>query len=576
MKIKYLSILSISAAILFLFTPSTQAGVNDFYFKTFDAKYSLSKDADNRSKLLVTETLVAEFPNINQNHGIERAIPNSYDGHPVNLQIQAVKKLDGSPWEYTTYSSNDNTVIRIGDASTYVRGEQTYIIEYSARDVTKNFESGDEFFWDINGTDWLVPINSAQASLTVDSSIVNSLDGRLKCFSGYAGSTESNCTISKFNDIIITQSTQTLQPNQNISMVVGFYPDTFSSYVAPPVPIWVWIFIFLVVPVFYIIIPIWVIIWGFKKWKLYGRDASKKTTLVPQYLPPKNISMLMSDVIINTKMRPKAVAAAIIDLAVRHYIKIWQVDKKFELELVKLPTQSDGHDAKIIDLLFGSKQQVGERVALDQLTSKYDNVIKISKDTYDEAISDTLMQDTRKLQNRMSLAGILLIIFGIFTFNIILIIASVALLIISYFMPARTAKGVELKTYLDGTKLYMQVAEEERLKLLQGPETAGRYNTSDSSQLIKLYERLLPLAVLYGIEKEWAETLAPIYAQQNQPSWYSNNNNVFNAAIFGSTISNFGTSTITTFSPPSNSSGSGFSGGGSSGGGGGGGGGGGW
>ena len=51
------------------------AGVDDFTFASFDAVYDLARDEAKRSMLTTTETLVAVFPDFDQNRGIRRAIP---------------------------------------------------------------------------------------------------------------------------------------------------------------------------------------------------------------------------------------------------------------------------------------------------------------------------------------------------------------------------------------------------------------------------------------------------------------------------------------------------------------------
>jgi uncharacterized membrane protein YgcG len=136
---------------------------------------------------------------------------------------------------------------------------------------------------------------------------------------------------------------------------------------------------------------------------------------------------------------------------------------------------------------------------------------------------------------------------------------------------------VALRDHLAGLEMYMKVAEAERLKVLQSPGGADRtpIDTSDGARMVRLYERVLPYAVLFGIEKEWTKTLEIAYADQAAvPDWYSGADGVFNAALLGSALSNFSHTTSTAFAPPAStsSSSSGFSsGGGFSGGGGGGG-----
>src|SRR6187399_2219239 len=50
------------------------AGVDDFTFESFDAVYELSRGDDGRSQVRTTETLVAVFPDYDQNRGIKRAL----------------------------------------------------------------------------------------------------------------------------------------------------------------------------------------------------------------------------------------------------------------------------------------------------------------------------------------------------------------------------------------------------------------------------------------------------------------------------------------------------------------------
>ena len=136
-------------------------------------------------------------------------------------------------------------------------------------------------------------------------------------------------------------------------------------------------------------------------------------------------------------------------------------------------------------------------------------------------------------------------------------------------------KGAELRDHLNGLLLYIRVAETDRIRVLQSPEGAERtpVDTTDRGQMLKLYERVLPYAVLFDEEKRWAKELGEYY-DQSPPDWYSGTG-AFTTAAFASSIGSISTTTASAFSGSSSSSG-GSSGGGSSGGGGGGGGGGGW
>ena len=98
---------------------------------------------------------------------------------------------------------------------------------------------------------------------------------------------------------------------------------------------------------------------------------------------------------------------------------------------------------------------------------------------------------------------------------------------------------------------------------------------NDKGRLVKLYERVLPYAILFGQEKDWSKQIGQYYEQAGaQPDWYSGIG-AFNAANFATSMNSLNYSVTNTGSSYSSSTG-GSGGGGFAGGGGGGGGGGGW
>jgi uncharacterized membrane protein YgcG len=80
-----------------------------------------------------------------------------------------------------------------------------------------------------------------------------------------------------------------------------------------------------------------------------------------------------------------------------------------------------------------------------------------------------------------------------------------------------TLAGGMHKTYLEGIREYLRLAEEDRLRAAQSPSTAdlvssgrrayGDAPNSPGNSIVNVYERLLPYAVLFGMEREWAEVI---------------------------------------------------------------------
>ena len=204
--------------------PNTRAAsLNDFVISNYTIDYHLTRDNENRSVLVTDETIVAEFPSAGSvNHGIERYIPTSYDGHPTNISSISVTDEFGGSWNHTTYQSGDYTVLRIGDADRYVYGTQTYNITYTQRDVTRFFANtnSDEFYWDTNGTAWAVPISALSVKLEIDDSLIGALSGDTACYRGQYQLSDT-CTLTQAGNIFTVSATN-LTVGDNITIAVGF------------------------------------------------------------------------------------------------------------------------------------------------------------------------------------------------------------------------------------------------------------------------------------------------------------------------------------------------------------------
>ncbi|MUG03577.1 DUF2207 domain-containing protein, partial [Bacillus tequilensis] len=132
-----------------------------------------------------------------------------------------------------------------------------------------------------------------------------------------------------------------------------------------------------------------------------------------------------------------------------------------------------------------------------------------------------------------------------------------------------TPEGAERAEHLLGVREFIRVAEADRLRMLQSAEGAER-RSDGSIDVVHLYEKLLPYAMLFGEEKTWAEVLETSYADSGQgPDWVS----AYVGVSLASRLSSYSTSmnSAATYTPPSSSSASGSTGGGFSGSGGGGG-----
>lgn len=583
MKYFFSLVASFVLSAAFLAAPAS-ADVNNFRISNFEADHYLAKDSNGRSTLKTVEKITAEFPAFDQNRGLERAIPKSYDGHSTNLSIKSVTNENGNDLEYETKSTGSNLILRIGDPDRYVQGRNTYVITYEQRDVTRYFQDNksDEFYWDINGTQWKVPIDTLATRIHLDDALVSSLNGQTTCYIGVSGSTD-RCDITR-SGTTFTATEQNLAPSSNMTIAIGFSPQTFAAYEKSTLDRFLEFYPVLLVASFILGVIIFII--ATSRWYSLTNRTKEIGTIVTEFLPPKDTSITTAASVVSS---PRSVfTAQLLDFAVRHYIKIYQTKDKtfwsgaqYDIEIIRDVKELLPEEQEIFSDIFSGDTAIGRRLSLKSLqnnTALYyrmqDNDKKhteLVRGRYQLRAKDPARTAWFKKLTWVTIG------LAILTLSpILLIIAAIVFAFGSTLWPL-TDKGLALRRYLEGLKSYIKVAEADRLKILQSPEGAakvGGTDPNDPSQIVKLYEQVLPYATLFGQEKEWNKQIGTYYESAGaSPSWYAGQT-AFNAAVFSSAMSSFATSA--SYSSASSSSSGGSSGGGSSGGGGGGGGGGGW
>lgn len=464
----------------------------------------------------------------------------------------------------------------------------------SPEDMPESTINHQEWYWDVNGDQWSQPFLNTVATVHIPKSIASDLKFEPKCFTGSFGSTESNCEIVRTDGSeetrFVISATDTLGPSENMSFVLGFNLGTFTGYKTDPKTV---ILATLGFGSAFSLPSLVTGIFLYGKWKKTGKDPKGKGVIVPQYDVPQELNPVLADIILNERMQIKAISATLIDLCVQGYVKLYEVkkdkligsDTQYEVELIKATSSLSAESQKVVTMIF-SGSTVGAKVNLSELKNKlYSQAQSLTTAANQQvATQGYFVTDPTKARRQYVLPGVILLGLGVmpaFFLPIALLatagisLAGIILLFAGNFMPQRTLKGVAMKEYLLGLEDYMKMAESDRIKFLQSPSTAEKIDVHNKKQLVKLYEKLLPYAMLFGIEKQWAKQFADLYGQGQSPSWYSGHT-AFNAVMFSNAVNGFSSAANSSFTAPSSSGSSGFSGGGFSGGGGGGGGGGGW
>jgi uncharacterized membrane protein YgcG len=583
-----------------------------FAFDSFDATYDLGRTAAKVSTLKVTETLVAEFPDVDQNHGILRDIPTAYAGHPIHLDVTSVTDGEGRARDYETtrISQGDESFLelKIGDPGgidRYVHGRQTFRIVYTADDVTRYFADtkDDEFYWDANGTGWEQPFGTVSAKVVLRDGLAAALNGKTACYQGAAGST-TPCAISGDGASGFTASAKDLGPRENMTVAIGFAKGTFVPApfsVFDYVPLGAMIGIGALLASLLVALVVRAII------------ARPRTgdPVIAQYEPPVGVSAMLAANIVGATKR--GMAASIVDLAVRRKLRLverrtegWITGEAYGVQQLD-DTGLLPDERRVSDALFGgfaaflppgiqlagSPQPVAPAPSGVRWLEKNDTTLGLAVRGIVTQVDAEARATGLRRGRPWGLFAICLVLGVVGLIGLLLaagsdsdvgsavgifgLIAGVLLEVVVLGVVLRTKpltlEGSKLWDRLEGLKLYIRLAEADRLRMLQSVTGAERVDTTDGTQIVKIYERLLPYAVLFGLENEWAAELSKYYGA-TPPDWYDGNLGTFTAVGFASSLGSFTTSTASSLSGSSSSSSSGGSGGGGSSGGGGGGGGG--
>lgn len=523
----------------------------DWEITSFDSEITIHSD----TSFHVKEDIGVAFST--QRHGIYRDIPVSYKdnlGQPYTMSLDniSVSHKDGSPWEISVSNNSPYKRIRIGSADTYLTGPQEYIIEYDVSRAYTKQKSSDygsnndriEFFWNTTGT-WDVPILHASQHYILPDNYSGPKD--IICFQGYTGSTTQGCTVDHKN--MIVSSTAVLLPSEQMS--VGLSLDSSMFTLPTPLQEAYWYLKDNFMLSFAILLGIYIIV----LWYLRGRELPLGI-VVADWKVPDNISPLQASVLHSGLVSVKEFSAAIIALASQGYLTIKKNTRGGGYTFIKKvnDTPLSKEMQKLMDSLFGGKKSI----STSNLKNKfYTHIPSIEHATYAEVTQANYYEaNPDSTRVKYIVMGTILASFGAF----VCLVMEQYLAMGSYFileflwipfaftMPRKTLKGRDMERRLKGLALYIKRAEQYRFKVLQSPQKAP-----------KEFERLLPYAMIFGLEKEWAAQFKDIYT--TPPQWYDGNIDSFNAMNLVSALQSMSKTTSSSLasSPPSSSSSSSFS-----------------
>ncbi|NUM25075.1 MAG: DUF2207 domain-containing protein [Candidatus Buchananbacteria bacterium] len=511
-------------------------------------------------------------------HGIYRDIPVKYQTAQGNKSIKvsniSVTDSAGNLYQFTTSRVGDYLRIKIGDPDATVSGEHMYVVGYRVSRAINYFQDHDELYWNVTGNNWTVPINQVKAIVILQADALKDL--RLACFSGAYGSTQpcrtaelaSNANRASFSD-------SGFAAGDGLTVVVGFPKDVVVE------PAWWQNALVVVYDNLILLLPVIVLAALYLLWRRYGKDPKGQGTIITQFDAPKDLSPAQVGLIIDENVRQRDISSEIVYLATKGYLKIHYLDdlnffdrfsKADNYVIEKIKTGDDLPNdfqrllmTKLFNDDFVKTHEVnGKKIAGVRLNALQEKFYKDYKDI-SKAVYQSMISKGYFAGNPQTIKGIYIFLGGLVVFSIFFLggllnplwimsvaISGVMIICFGFIMPQKTKAGVLLKEHVLGLKNYLKVAEKDRLAFHNAPEKKP-----------EIFERLLPYAMVLGVETAWAAQFAGIYNQQ--PSWYSAPaSRHLNAMILADSLDGFAdvSGKVVASHPRSASSGaSGFSGG---------------
>ena len=571
--------------------------------------------------------------------GIVRSIPVYRkdifgDRKSADFKITSILR-DGKKENYKTKNDGSIRSIYMGNEDVLLDpGVYTYEINYQTKGQVGFFRNYDEIYWNVTGNDWDFEIEKASATIVLPN---GALPGNTACYTGPAGSSSKNCSISINPDHSISfETTESLSSGSGFTVASAFTkgiihrPSNFELFYQDYLKITLTLLLLIGLGTYYYI-----------SWSRYGRDP-QEPVIIPTFNIPNDWSPALLRYFYIKKIDDKSFAISIINMAVKKVIKISKgvADPKKEDYAVEKSTGSTNVLSKEEDAIYvrffnkrnriyinksnGSTINAAKNAHSDRLKPQLDlksffishkkHLIKATLITLAVFIVFMVFVETGtplmmlfflpfiliggfcffggfKMISESIPVGVFLIIWGagfggvplymllsnlgrLPIVSLVFISASISMYILYFYLiRAPTPAGTDAISKIKGFKMYLETAEEHRLNLLNPPEHTPA-----------LFEKFLPYALALDVENAWgAKFEALLNAADYSPDWYEGDRFYYPQMTkgfmvpFSSAVSDSRPDTgSSSGSSGSSSWSSGSSGGGSSGGGGGGGGGGGW
>lgn len=305
LKLRHKMLLGLLFVILIYSSPSF-ASSYDLEINNYDVDIIVNTD----NSYFISETIEVEFNKMDM-HGIFRDIPTkTYYGKPVKI-----KNIDLPSHNYSSERSGNFLSLKIGDADTYVNPKEIYKVNYLYYIGDDANTEMDEFYFNIVGSQWEIPIHNTTFSVTMPKPFDAN---NLNITSGSLGSTDNTeVTYSVEANTIRGELNSSLYPGESLTIALPL-PEGYYSDVTPDGA-----FINNLTSYYNYIFPVLLLLAVFL-WFSFGRD--EKIYPPVEFYPPKDLTPAEIGYIYDKTIDPYDITSMLVYWADKGYLKIIEED----------------------------------------------------------------------------------------------------------------------------------------------------------------------------------------------------------------------------------------------------------
>ncbi|MDT8341937.1 MAG: DUF2207 domain-containing protein [Longimicrobiales bacterium] len=491
-------------------------------------------------------------------NGVYRSIPVRYRtpagfDFRLGLRLESATLEDGTALRVEEEGRGGSRVFRIWvpDARDRVH---TVRLDYRVTDALRFFETHDELYWNVTGTEWDVPVGQATARVILPEGVSGL---RASAFAGVFGSQGAGAVVEmggggpgvvgaggaggavgtggagapaagpeSVNGRAAWVDVRTSSPlgfREGLTVVVGWDRGVVARPTrAQRTGRFLAANGFLALPLLSLLL-----MW--RHWRARGRDP-EVGPIAPVYRPPEGLTPGEVGTLVDNRPDVRDITATLVDLAIRGYLRIEEQEggrisrllgrQRFEFVRLRPRERWDAlrpHEERVLAAVFESG---AERVDTEALEHAFYKRIPGIRNALFQSLVGQGCYPHRPDRVVSRYVGLGVVVGGGLSVALLLLSRSLgtspvtalaagigtAIPVVGFgaFMGVRTRQGVARLRQILGFQEFLDRVESDRYRrMIQGPEQ---------------FEAFLPHAMALGVEEGWARAFEGIYTEP--PDWY--------------------------------------------------------